>query len=187
MASSSRCHRLPRTPTARAKLGVEAFQHQRPPGDGEEDQRGARRARHQQQRRVVHAEHAAEQQLRQLHRRAAPGDDGDARRQRREVEPGQRRILPPTGAARDGPGAERDHQPRRQPAEREPRRPQPAEHEGQRHPWQDAVRQRVTGQAHPPQHQEDAQRRGGQAQRQAADQGAAQEAELGEGGEQPVP
>ena len=72
---------------------IDAFQHQRPPDQREDDQRHAGDADDQQQRRIVHRQHRAEQEVQQIDVGALDRDDGDAERERNEEERRERGVL----------------------------------------------------------------------------------------------
>ena len=121
---------------------IDAFDHQRPIDQRQHDQRDRGDAGDQQQRLVVERQHRPEQHVQQIDIGALHRDDGDAERQRDQVEGGERGVLLQLGHARDEAGEQRDHASRRSGRRRSSRTgsgrrpgsrsPRPA---GSRAPW----------------------------------------------------
>ncbi len=114
-------------------------------------------------------------------RAAFDRDDGDAERERQEVEGGEARVLAQHGRARDESRRERDREPGGETAEAHGKEREPGEQIADRGARQDRVAHGVAHQAHAPQHEEHADGRRGKRQREAADKRAPHEGELGEG------
>ena len=165
---------------------IDAFEHQRPVDHGERQKRDRGDAGDQQQSRIVERQHGAEQEMQQIDVGALERHDGDADRQRNEEEGGERSVFLQFGCPRDDAGADRDHETGDQPARRHGEQRQAGDEKADRRAWQDRVRHRVADQAHPPQHQEHADRAGPERERERADQRAAHERELDEGADERV-
>ena len=160
---------------------VEAFHDQRPIDGGEADQ-GQRRRRHdEEQRRLVDGEDRAEQDVHEIDRRPAQGDDENAQRHCRQIGGGEARILAHARETRDDAREQRRGDAGNEAAETHRRQGQATDQETHGGAGQQRVRQCIAHQAHAAQDQEHADRRAADRQREARDQGAAHEAELGEG------
>ena len=107
-------------------------------------------------------------------------DDGDAERERQQIEGRERGVLLELGHARDQPGEQRDDAAGDQAAGRHGEQIEPGDQKADRGAGQDRVRHGVADQAHAPQHQEHADRAGAERERERAGERAAHELELGE-------
>ena len=148
------------------KAGIDALDHQRAIDHRQDDQRDGGDGGDHQQRRVVHRQDVAEQHVQQIDIGAVDRNDGDAERERDQIEGGQRGVLVQSWRARPrrrgSPREARDqaadgHRKELRPAA-ESRSPRPA---GSHAPWR-----RRPG--HAPQHQKHADRRAAQRQRDRA-------------------
>ena len=144
---------------------IDAFDHQRPPDHRERNQRQRRVEGDHQQRAVVHRQDVAEQHVQQVDIGALERHDGDAERQRDQIERRQRGILLQFGDARHQPGEDRHREAGDQPAEGHGEQVEPGQQEADGGAGQDGVRHGVADQAHPPQHQEHADRRAAERQK----------------------
>ncbi len=108
-------------------------------------------------------------------------DDGDAEREREQVEGRERGVLLELGRARDQARQQGDHEAGDQPARGHGEQAEAGQQESDRGAGQDGVRHGVADERHAPQHQEHADRAGAERQRQRAGQRPAHELELGEG------
>ena len=140
----------------------------------------------QQQRRIVHRQHRAEQEMQEIDVAALERDDGDAERERNQEERGERGVLLQFGRARDQARADRDDEAREQAETGHREQTQPEQQEADRRARQDRMRHGVADQAHAPQHQEHADRRGAERERKRADQRAAHELEFDEWSDEEV-
>ena len=120
--------------------------------------------------------------MQQIDVRALQRHDGDADRERNEEEGRERGILLQFGRARDEASADRDHEAGDQPAGRHGEQTEARYQKADRGARQDRVRHRIADQAHPPQHQEHADRPRPERERERADQRAAHEGEFDERG-----
>ena len=135
---------------------------------------------------VVHRQDVAEQHMQQIDIGALDGNDGDAERQRHQIEGGERGVLLQFGVARHQARQNRNREAGDQSAGRHRKQIEPRQQEADRRTRQDGVRHRVADQAHPPQHQEHADRRAAQRQRDHGRERPAHEFEFGKGRDQRV-
>ncbi len=113
---------------------------------------------------------------------AAPDrDDHHAERERHQIEGGEARVLAQHGRAGDEAGSERDREPRGKAAEAHGEQRQAREQIADGRARQDGVAHGVAHQAHAAEHEEHADGRRAEREREAADQRAAHEGELDEG------
>jgi hypothetical protein len=112
--------------------------------------------------------------------RPAHGHDQHAGGERDEIEGGERGVFFQFGRARDDARADRDREARHDPADRHGKEIEAGDEKAERGARQDRMRHGVARQAHPPQHQEHADGRRPERQRQHAHERAAHELELGE-------
>lgn len=87
---------------------IDAFDHQRPIDHRQQQQRDGGVEGDHQQRLVIHRQDVAEQDMKQIDIGALDGNDGDAERQRHQIERRQRSVFLDLGGARHHAGEDRD-------------------------------------------------------------------------------
>ena len=140
----------------------------------------------QQQGGIVHRQHRTEQEVQQVDIGALQRDDGDTERERDQEESRERGIFFYFRGARDQARADGNNETRDQTAAGHGKQIEPGKHESDRRAGQDGMRHGIADQAHPAQHQEDADRRRAERKRKSAGQRAAHEFEFQKRADQQV-
>ena len=162
------------------EAGIDAFDDQRPVDRCQHHEADGRVRSDEQQGRIVQRQHIAEQHVQEIDVGALERDDGDAERERKQVESRQRRILLEFGRAGDKPGKQGNNEPGDQAARGHGEQVEPGEQKPDGRPGQNGVRHGIAHEAHATEHQEHADGTRAQRQRERARKRAAHELELGE-------